>query len=345
MSVVVTGGAGYIGSHMVWTLADRGEDVVVVDDLSKGFDWAVAPEAELVVADVGDQAAMEALFRSRKTEAVIHFAGSIVVPESVQDPLAYYLNNTVKSRALVAAAVAAGVPHFIFSSTAAVYGSPPVMPVTEQTTLNPESPYGWSKLMTEVMLRHTADASRLRYGVLRYFNVAGADPQGRTGQSTKGATHLIKVACEAALGKREKIEIFGLDYPTRDGTCIRDYIHVTDLVAAHMQALNHLRGGGDSLVANCGYGTGYSVSEVLKAVEEVIGKKLPIVEGGRRPGDAAAIVADSTMARVTLGWEPRYDHLPTIISHALQWEESLSRRNSAVAGRQVSLSKGGAQPC
>ena len=219
------------------------------------------------------------------------------------------------------------------------------MPVTEETTLNPESPYGWSKLMTEVMLRHTAAASTLRYGVLRYFNVAGADPQGRTGQSTKGATHLIKVACEAALGKREKIEIFGMDYPTRDGTCVRDYIHVTDLVAAHIRALDHLRDGGDSVVANCGYGTGYSVSDVLRAVEEVIGKKLPIVESGRRGGDPAAIVADSTMAHVKLGWEPRYDHLPTIISHALQWEESLSRRNSAVVSQQISLSKVGAPAC
>ena len=331
MTVLVTGGAGYIGSHMVWALADRGERVVVVDNLSTGFDWAVAPEAELVVADIGDETAMTELLKSRKVDAIVHFAGSIVVPDSVRDPLRYYLNNTVKSRALIAAAVAAGVSHFIFSSTAAVYGSASVKPVTEDTPLTPESPYGWSKLMTEVMLRHTAAATGLRYGILRYFNVAGADPQGRTGQSSIGATHLIKVACEAALGKRDRLEVFGTDYATRDGTCIRDYIHVTDLVGAHLKALDFLRGSGESIVANCGYGTGYSVREVLNAVEGVIGRKLPIVESGRRPGDATAIVADNTTARTRLGWEPNYDSLSTIIGHALKWEEALARRNSAAS--------------
>lgn len=327
MTVLVSGGAGYIGSHMVWKLVDEGEDVVVVDRLSTGFDWAVAEKAELVIADIADQALVEETMRRRKVDAVIHFAGSIVVPESVADPLGYYLNNTVKSRALIESAVRCDVPHFVFSSTAAVYGSPERIPITEDEPKLPESPYGSSKLMTEIMLRDTSAAHDFTYTALRYFNVCGADPKMRTGQSTKGATHLIKVACEVATGKRSHMEVFGTDYPTPDGTCIRDYIHVTDLVNAHYLALRRMRSGGKSLVANCGYQHGYSVLEVIAAVERVVGKKLDVRMSGRRPGDAVAIVANVERCRSELGWTPAYDDLDTIVSHALQWEEMLRRRN------------------
>jgi len=327
VTVLVSGGAGYIGSHMVWKLVDEGEDVVVVDRLSTGFDWAVAEKAELVIADIADQALVEETMRRRKVDAVIHFAGSIVVPESVADPLGYYLNNTVKSRALIESAVRCDVPHFVFSSTAAVYGSPERIPITEDEPKLPESPYGSSKLMTEIMLRDTSAAHDFTYTALRYFNVCGADPKMRTGQSTKGATHLIKVACEVATGKRSHMEVFGTDYPTPDGTCIRDYIHVTDLVNAHYLALRRMRSGGKSLVANCGYQHGYSVLEVIAAVERVVGKKLDVRMSGRRPGDAVAIVANVERCRSELGWTPAYDDLDTIVSHALQWEEMLRRRN------------------
>ncbi|TAM95044.1 MAG: UDP-glucose 4-epimerase GalE [Rhizobiaceae bacterium] len=327
MAVLVSGGAGYIGSHMVWKLVDEGEDVVVIDRLSTGFDWAVAGKAELVVADIADQALVEDTMRRHNVDAVIHFAGSIIVPESVADPLGYYLNNTVKSRALIESAVRCGVPHFVFSSTAAVYGSPERIPIREDEPKLPESPYGSSKLMTEIMLRDASAAHGLAYTALRYFNVCGADPKMRTGQSTRGATHLIKVACEVATGKRPFMEVFGTDYPTPDGTCIRDYIHVTDLVNAHYLALGRMRSGGASLVANCGYQHGYSVLEVIAAVERVVGRKLDVRMGGRRPGDAIAIVANVERCRSELGWEPAYDDLDTIVSHALQWEETLRRRN------------------
>jgi UDP-glucose 4-epimerase len=312
---------------MVWKLVDEGEDVVVIDRLSTGFDWAVAEKAELVVADIADQALVEETMRRRKVDAVIHFAGSIVVPESVADPLGYYLNNTVKSRALIESAIRCGVPHFVFSSTAAVYGSPEQIPISEDEPKLPESPYGSSKLMTEIMLRDASAAHDFTYTALRYFNVCGADPKMRTGQSTKGATHLIKVACEVATGKRPDMEVFGTDYPTPDGTCIRDYIHVTDLVNAHYLALRRMRSGGKSLVANCGYQHGYSVLEVIAAVERVVGKKLDVRMSGRRPGDAVAIVANVERCRAELGWTPDYDDLDTIVSHALQWEEMLRRRN------------------
>jgi UDP-glucose 4-epimerase len=329
MAVLVTGGAGYIGSHMVWELIDAGEDVVVLDRLSTGFDWAVAPEAHLVVGDIADSRLVADLIDSRKVDAIIHFAGSVVVPESVADPLAYYDNNTGKTRILIETAVQAGVPHFIFSSTAAVYGGAGSEPVTEHAPLMPESPYGRSKLMSEWMLADAAAAYGLRYTALRYFNVAGADPRGRTGQSTVGATHLIKVAGETALGKRPHIEVFGTDYPTRDGTCIRDYIHVSDLAAAHRQALQRLRDGGDSLVANCGYSHGYSVLEVLESVKRVHGRDFEIRYGGRRPGDAAAVVADSTLARAEFGWQPNHDDLDFIVATALDWERHLMRKNSS----------------
>ncbi len=329
MTVLVTGGAGYIGSHMVWMLRDRGEDVVVIDRLSTGFDWAVPGDVELVVGDIGDQTLVEETMKRRGVDTVIHFAGSIVVPESVADPLGYYLNNTVKSRGLIESAIRCGVGKFIFSSTAAVYGTPEQTPVAEEARLAPESPYGRSKLMTEQMLCDVAAANEsFRYMALRYFNVAGADPQKRTGQSTKGATHLIKVACEVATGKRSHMEIYGDDYPTPDGTCIRDYIHVTDLADAHFQALKWLRSGGESLVVNCGYGNGFSVREVIKAVEDVAGAQLDARIAPRRPGDPVAIVADATQARERLDWVPRHNDLHEIVAHALEWENALSRRNS-----------------
>jgi UDP-glucose 4-epimerase len=328
MAVLVTGGAGYIGSHMVWELLDAGETVVVLDRLSTGFDWAVAPEARLVVGDIADRHLVEKIMREHEVDAVIHFAGSIVVPESVSDPLAYYENNTCKTRALIETAVRCGVGNFIFSSTAAVYGGAGMEPVREDASLHPESPYGRSKLMSEWMLADAAAAHDLRYTVLRYFNVAGADPKGRTGQSTPGATHLIKVASETALGKRAAMQVFGTDYPTPDGTCIRDYIHVSDLAAAHRLALQRLRGGGGNLIANCGYGHGYSVLEVIEAVRRVFGQDFGVSMGGRRPGDAAAVVANSDVARAELGWSPARDDLDLIVADALNWEQILSRKNA-----------------
>lgn len=323
MAILVTGGAGYIGSHMVLELVDAGEDVVVLDNLSTGFRWAISPAAKLVTGDVGDQALLRTLFHENKIEAIIHFAGSIVVPDSVSDPLGYYYNNTVKSRALIAAAVEGGIKNFIFSSTAAVYGSPKENPVSETAELNPMSPYGSSKLMTEIMLRDTAIAHDFRYVALRYFNVAGADPRGRSGQSTPRATHLIKVACETALGKRDHMQVFGTDYPTPDGTCIRDFIHVKDLARAHVSALAHLRKGGRSDVFNCGYSKGYSVLQVIEAVNRVSRKNLNVQLAPRRPGDPPAIVAASTKIRSQLGWSPQHDDLDQIVAQALAWEAKL----------------------
>jgi UDP-glucose 4-epimerase len=328
MCVLVTGGAGYIGSHMVWELLDAGEDVVVIDRLSTGFEWAVAPEATLVVGDIADQALVSAAMREHGVDAVIHFAGSIIVPESVSDPLSYYENNTCKTRALIEAAVRNGVKHFIFSSTAAVYGAGGMEPVPEDARLAPESPYGASKLMSEWMLRDAAAAHGLGYTILRYFNVAGADPRGRTGQSSRVATHLIKIAAETVVGKRASMQIFGTDYPTPDGTCVRDYIHVSDLAAAHRLALERLRAGGSSIVANCGYGHGYSVREVIEAVRRVHGRDFEVRESGRRPGDAAAIVANSDLARRELGWTPKLDDLERIVSDALAWERILMTKNA-----------------
>jgi UDP-glucose 4-epimerase len=323
MAILVTGGAGYIGSHMVLELLDAGEQVVVLDNLSTGFRTAVAKPAHLIVGDAGDESLARLVLGRHKIEAIIHFAGSIVVPDSVADPLGYYHNNTVKSRALIAAAVEAGVKSFIFSSTAAVYGNPQQIPVPESAPLAPLSPYGSSKMMTEIMLADAAKAHDLRYVALRYFNVAGADPQGRSGQSTRNATHLIKVACEAALGKRERMQVFGTDYPTPDGTCVRDYIHVKDLARAHLAALRHLRGGGTSDVFNCGYSRGYSVLEVVEAVKRVSGRDFEVVLAGRRPGDPATIVACSAKIRSALGWKPELDDLDRIVAHALAWEARL----------------------
>jgi UDP-glucose 4-epimerase len=327
MAVLVTGGAGYIGSHMVLALADANEDVVVLDNLTTGFEWAIHPKAQLVRGDIGDEALADDIMQKHKIDAVVHFAGSIVVPESVADPLGYYLNNTVKSRSIMASAVRNKVPNFIFSSTAAVYGNPRTLPVFETETPQPISPYGTSKLMTEHMLRDSHVAYGLNYVALRYFNVAGADPKGRSGQSTPRATHLIKVACQTALGQRDKMEVFGTDYDTPDGTCLRDYIHVSDLIAAHMDALAHLRRGGESGIFNCGYGKGYSVLEVIKAVEKANGAPVKHVLGPRRAGDPAGIVAGADRVRSILGWEPKYQDLDFIVQSALTWEKHLAKRN------------------
>lgn len=320
---VVTGGAGYIGSHMVLALRDAGWRVVVIDDLSTGRRQAVPADVPLIEGDIGDAAVVGPVLASHRPAAVLHFAGSIVVPESIADPLKYYLNNTCKSRSLIEECVRAAVPHFIFSSTAAVYGNPESSPVDEGAPTRPINPYGVSKLCTEWMLRDTAAVTPLRYIALRYFNVAGADPAGRTGQATPKATHLIKVACETATGRRPRVEIFGDDYPTGDGTCVRDYIHVSDLVEAHLVALNHLRGGGESGVYNCGYGHGYSVREVVDVVNALSGGKVPWIMGGRRDGDPAQLVACSARLRDRLGWQPRHQDLRFICETALNWERRL----------------------
>jgi UDP-glucose 4-epimerase len=324
MSVLVTGGAGYIGSHMALQLLDAGERVVVLDNLSTGLAWAVPQGAAFVRGDVGDQALVCRLLDSHRVDAIIHFAGSVVVPDSVADPLGYYLNNTVNSRALIAAAIKSGVRSFIFSSTAAVYGMTGDRPVSEDAPLAPLSPYGSSKRMTEIMLADAARAHDLRYVALRYFNVAGADPHGRAGQATPRATHLIKVACETATGKRSHMQVFGTDYPTPDGTCVRDYIHVTDLAGAHMAALAHLRAGGDSDVFNCGYGRGFSVLEVIDTVRRAAGRDFEVRMAPPRAGDPAMVVAATERIRSRLGWTPRHDSLDVIVRHALRWEERLA---------------------
>ena len=314
---------------MVHELDDAGELPIVLDNLSTGFDWAVAKSVPLIVGDTGDQNLVAQIIREHKVDSIIHFAASAMVPDSVKDPLGYYRNNTVNSRALIETAIKAGVRQFIFSSTCAVYGNPAQVPVTEDTLSTPISPYGWSKLMTEIMLRDAGAAHDLRYVILRYFNVAGADPRCRTGQSTKNATHVIKVAVEAALGFRSKLDIYGTDYPTPDGTCVRDYIHVSDLVRAHSDALRYLRPGGASVTLNCGYGHGFSVREMIEMVKRVSGVDFKVETAPRRPGDPAQIVAASDRARMTLGWTPQYDDLATIIAQALAWEQKLQRHYSA----------------
>ena len=323
MSILVTGGAGYIGSHMVHVLVEEGESVVVLDNLSTGFRWALPHDVPLVIGETGDETLLPRLIREHEISAIIHFAASIVVPDSVADPLGYYRNNTANSRTLIEWAVRGSVKQFIFSSSAAVYGNPAKVPVSEDDAVAPISPYGSSKLMTEIMLRDASIAHGLDYVILRYFNVAGADPSLRTGQSTKGATHLIKVAVETALGKRAKMDVFGTDYPTPDGSCIRDYIHVTDLVRAHADALAYLRRGGRSATLNCGYGHGFSVLEVIDTVKRVSGVDFRVDRVGRRPGDPASIVAQSDRARELLGWQPQFDDLATIVTHAFAWERKL----------------------
>ena len=323
-SILVTGGAGYIGSHVALELRERGERVVVLDDLSRGFRQAVL-DAPLVIAGVGDRAAVLETLRGHGVDTVMHFAAYTIVPESVREPLKYYGNNTGSTRTLLECCIEAGVKHFVFSSTAAVYGFPEGGIAAETTPTAPINPYGTSKLMSEWMLRDLASASALKYVALRYFNVAGSDPKGRIGQATPNATLLVKVACEAAVGKRAEVSIFGTDYPTADGTGVRDYLHVTDLAAAHLDALAYLRGGGASATLNVGYGHGYSVREVLASVERAAGKRLSVREQARRAGDPPQLVAQADRIRTELGWRPRLDDLDTIVRSALAWEERLLR--------------------
>ncbi len=325
--VMVTGGAGYIGSHAVLALLDAGHEVVVVDNLVTGFDWAVDPRANLVEANVADDAKVRAAIRDHKVRAIMHFAGSVVVPESVSDPLKYYRNNTAASRSLIESAVAEGVPHFIFSSTAATYGTPEKVPVAEGDPTVPINPYGMSKLMTEAMLRDVAAAHPINYAALRYFNVAGADPQGRSGQSTVGATHLIKIAVEAATGKRSHVGVYGTDFATPDGTGVRDYIHVSDLAAAHVAALDLLVAEpAKSHTLNAGYGTGFSVLEVLDAVDKVTNMTIDRRLEGRRAGDPAMLISDNSAILATLDWQPRHADLDGIVRDALAWERTLAER-------------------
>lgn len=324
MAVLVTGGAGYIGGHTMLALLDAGERVVVLDNLSTGVRRAIPEGVTLVEGDVADAALVARAMRENDVTEILHFAAKIVVPDSVADPLGYYEANTVKTRALLAAAIGAGLERFVFSSTAAVYGEPEIGILDENATPAPINPYGRSKLMSEWMIRDAAAAHGFGYTILRYFNVAGADPKGRIGQSTPNATHLIKVAAQTALGARPKLSLFGTDYATPDGTCVRDYIQVSDLADAHVAALRHLREGGESLVLNCGYGRGASVREVIETVKRVSGVDFAVEAVPRRPGDPAALVADPTRIRDRLAWTPRHDDLDTIVAQALAWERRLT---------------------
>jgi UDP-glucose 4-epimerase len=328
MAVLVTGGAGYIGGHMNLGLLDAGETVIALDDLSTGFAWAVPETAKLVVGDFGDAELVSRLIEEHEIDAIAHFAAKIVVPESVSDPIGYYLNNTAKALNLIQCAVKGGVRNFIFSSTAAVYGETSSEPVGEDAPIKPISPYGRSKLMVEWILQDVSRAHDLRYVALRYFNVAGADPKGRLGQSTPNATHLIKRGVQTALGIYPSMDVFGEDYPTRDGTCVRDYIQVTDLIDAHLAALAYLRQGGASLTCNCGYGHGATVKEVIDVVKRVSGVDFIVNHVGRRAGDPAAIVAKAERVRRELGWRPQRDNLDEIVRQALDWERRLHNRRS-----------------
>jgi UDP-glucose 4-epimerase len=323
MTVLVTGGAGYIGSHMVLAMAEAGEDVVVIDNLSTGFSAFIPEGVPLFIGDAGDENLVEGVIAAHHVDAIVHFAGSVVVPESMRDPLGYYRNNTMITRNLLNVAVRCNIPRFLFSSTAAVYGNPDEIPVAEDAPTRPMSPYGMSKLMSEIMLHDVAAAHGMNYVALRYFNVAGADPQARIGLASPGATHLMKIAVEVATGQRAKIDVFGTDYPTRDGTCIRDFIHVSDLAQAHRAALSYLADGGVSATWNCGYGRGYSVSEVIDAVRRVSGRAIAVQEADRRPGDIMTMVADTRRIHSAIGWVPQYNDLDVIAAHALAWEEKL----------------------
>lgn len=335
MTVLVTGGAGYIGSHTVRALADSGENVVVIDNLSTGFSAFLPENVPLFIGDAADENLVDGVIDAHGVDAIIHFAGSIIVPESVRDPLGYYRNNTMTTRNLLSAAVRHNVNRFIFSSTAAVYGNPEHVPVPEHAPTRPTSPYGSSKLMTEIMLHDVAAAHDLNYVVLRYFNVAGADPGCRIGLATVGATHLLKIAVEAATGQRPKIDVYGTDYPTPDGSCIRDFIHVSDLAEAHRSALTYLRNGGCPATLNCGYGRGYSVLEVIEAVRRVSGRNFAVQVADRRPGDIMTMIADTSRIQTTLDWKPRFDDLDTIVTHALAWEQKLVRERETSAREAV----------
>ena len=336
MTVLVTGGAGYIGSHMVHALAEAGESVVVIDNLSTGFSAFLPEGVPLFIGDAGDENLVEGVIAQHNIESIVHFAGSVVVPDSMRDPLGYYRNNYMTARNLLNVAVKRGISRFIFSSTAAVYGDPDLVPVPEHAPTRPLSPYGSSKLMTEIMLHDVAAAYGMQYVVLRYFNVAGADPQARIGLATVGATHLLKIAVEAATGQRAKIDVFGTDYPTQDGSCIRDFIHVTDLSQAHRSALAYLRNGGASTTLNCGYGRGYSVLETIDAVRRVSGRSFAVQYAPRRPGDIMTMVADTSRIRGLLDWKPQYDDLETIAAHALAWEDKLFRERHGELQHAVS---------
>jgi UDP-glucose 4-epimerase len=329
MTVLVTGGAGYIGSHMVHALVEAGESVVVIDNLSTGFSAYLPEGVALFIGDAADENLVEGVIAAHGVESIIHLAGSVVVPDSMRDPLAYYRNNTMTTRSLLNAAVKCGVSRFIFSSTAAVYGNPDQVPVPEDAPTRPLSPYGSSKLMTEIMLHDTASAHGMTYVMLRCCNVAGADPKARIGLATVGATHLLKIAVEVATGQRAKIDVFGTDYATPDGSCIRDFIHVSDLAQAHRAALSYLRGGGPSVTLNCGYGRGHSVLETIEAVRRVSGRNFAVQYAPRRPGDIMTMIADTSRIRATLDWTPQYDNLETIATHALVWEWKLFRERDA----------------
>jgi UDP-glucose 4-epimerase len=327
MAVLITGGAGYIGSHMVLDLVARGETPIVLDNLSTGFEWLLPAAVPMIRGDVADQALIRRIIEEHNIDAIAHFAAKIVVPDSVSDPLGYYESNTVKARSLIESAVKSGVKNFIFSSTAAVYGEPDEMPVSEETRPNPVSPYGRSKLMVEWMLEDARHAYGLQSMILRYFNVAGADPEARSGQATPRATHLIKTACEVVTGKRSSMSIFGSDYETRDGTCIRDYIHVSDLAAAHRLALDYLRAGNKGLMLNCAYGHGSTVNEVIEAVKRVSGVDFSVDYAPRRAGDPPEVIAKGNKIKSTLGFKPHYDDLDTIVKHALAFEQKLQSRS------------------
>ena len=336
MTVLVTGGAGYIGSHTVRALVDAGANVVVIDNLSTGFSQFLPEGVPLFIGDAADENLVEGVIAQHNVGAIIHFAGSVVVPDSMRDPLGYYRNNTMTTRNLLNAAVKCNINRFIFSSTAAVYGNPDKTPVPEEAPTRPLSPYGSSKLMTEIMLHDVATAHGMHYVVLRYFNVAGADPQARIGLATIGATHLLKIAVEAATGQRAKIDVFGTDYPTQDGSCIRDFIHVTDLAQAHCAALLYLEQGGPSATLNCGYGRGYSVIETIEAVRRESGRNFAVQYAARRPGDIMTMIADTARIRATLDWTPQYNNLDTIARHALAWEKKLLAEREGELSQRVS---------